>query len=210
MYNLLTTPRAGQFQVTLPDGTNVWLNNASSLRYPTVFAGKHREVELKGEAYFEVSNDPSKPFHVIANGLDVEVLGTTFNIMAYEDEPVRQVTLLTGAVKLTHSNKSVRLKPGEQAQVDQVSTMNVIPDADVDGAIAWKNGYFHFNKADIQTVMRQLARWYDVDVSYTGDVTSHHFNGDIPRNLMLSHLLKILERKGMHFRQTGTKLIVEP
>lgn len=210
-YNTLTTPPAGQYQVMLPDGTRVWLNNASSLRYPTAFTGSSRSVELKGEAYFEVTPNSAKPFKVQTAGQTIDVLGTSFNIMAYGDESIVSTTLLTGGVKVSRGNENMILKPGEQAQSNTNGAgLRVIKDVDADGVIAWKNGLFHFERADLRSVMRVLARWYDVDVEYEGQVTNHLFGGDIQRNLNLSQVLDILQHNQVHFSIEDKKITVRP
>ena len=209
VYNTISTPRGGTYQVILPDETKVWLNALSSLRFPTSFTGKQRNVEITGEAYFEVSKNKSMPFIVNANGMNVEVLGTHFNVMAYEDEGEQKTTLLEGSVKVNKNNKIVLLKPGQQAKLAKTNNdLNVANDVDVDEETAWRNGMFQFNNADIAEVMKQIARWYDVDVSYSGAKPTDHFTGKIPRNSSLSKVLKILELSDAHFRVEGKKIIV--
>lgn len=224
VYNTISTPRGGQYQVVLPDGTKVWLDANSSLRFPTTFDGdpKQREVQLTGEAYFDVARNPQKPFRVgvYANGpgrggelQHVEVLGTQFNIMAYSDEAAVKTTLLEGAVRVGGAMGSkVELKPNDQARLDlgQGNGISVVADADVDAAVAWKNGYFDFNKANIETIMRQLARWYDVDVSFRGSGSRDRvFYGGMQRNLTLSSVFRVLERSGVQFSIDGKKVIVD-
>jgi transmembrane sensor len=210
-YNTLTTPKAGQYMVVLSDNTKVWLNNASSLRYLTSFnPGKERLVELSGEAYFEVAKDVTRPFRVRANGLTVDVLATSFNIMAYADEHTIRATLLEGKVKLSSGDKEGLLKPGEQAAVSAPGKWEVLKDIDTDGVIAWKNGYFHFDHAALPAVMRQLARWYDVEVEFRGAVPEHFFGGSIYRGLKLSQVLENLQQDGVHFSIEGKKLVVTP
>jgi len=213
-FNTLTTPRGGQYRVTLSDGTQVWLNAASSLRYPTVFTGKERVVEITGEAYFEVSSNERMPFMVRANGTEVRVLGTQFDVMAYENEAEQNITLIGGGVRISRGNSARVLKPGQQARLspseDISDDIRVVEGADVDEALAWKNNLFSFNDASIETVMRQLARWYDVDIKYTG-VVSQHFNGNIPRTVSLSKVFVMLELTGkVHFRIEGRQVIVNP
>ncbi len=207
-YNTLTTPAAGQFQVALPDGSKVWLNNASSLRYPVAFTGKVREVELKGEAYFEIAHNAAQPFKVRVGTMLVDVLGTSFNIAAYEDESHVKTTLLTGGVRVSEGAVNTLLKPGEQVQVNAAGEFSAPQEVDAEGVIAWKNGLFHFERADIHTVMKMLARWYDVDVFYEGPVTSHLFGGDLQRNLNLSQVLEILQKNQVHFSLEGKKITV--
>jgi transmembrane sensor len=209
VYNTLATPRGGQYQLMLPDGSKVWLNAASSIRFPTSFQGKDREVELRGEAYFEIKENKAKPFKVkVSRSEEVEVLGTHFNIMAYEDEPVIKTTLLEGAIKVTTGAIGKTVKPGQQVQLNAKGELKVIEAADVEEAVSWKNGYFQFHIVDIETVMRQLTRWYDVDVYYENGKPEGHFLGEISRNNNLSDVLKILEMNGVHFRMEGKKLIV--
>jgi len=209
-YNTLTTPAAGQFQVTLPDGSRVWLNNASSLRYPVAFTGKTREVELKGEAFFEIAPNAHQPFKVKVRETLVDVLGTSFNITAYADEDNIKTTLLTGSVRVSNGDAKTVLKLGEQAQVNEAGKLNVQKDVDVDGVVAWKNGWFHFERADIKTVMRMLARWYDVDVVYEGATPDRQFGGDIERKLNLSQVLEILQKNQVHFSLEGRRITVRP
>jgi len=209
-YNTLTTPAAGEFQVTLPDGSKVWLNNASSLRYPVAFTGKTREVELKGEAYFEIAPNAHQPFKVKVGETLVDVLGTSFNISAYADESNIKTTLLSGSVRVSKENTKTVLKPGEQAQMNEAVSLKVLKDVDVDGVIAWKNGWFHFEHADLRAVMRMLARWYDVDVVYEGAVPDRQFGGDIERKLNLSQVLEILQKNQVHFGIEGKRITVRP
>lgn len=209
-YNTIETPKGGKFQVRLPDGSKVWLNAASSLRFPTRFEGSKRQVELQGEAYFEVAHDESKIFEVNARNQTVQVLGTHFNINAYEDEPSVNTTLLEGSVRISdlRTNISQMLKPGEQSKLtERIEIINVKNTAE---AVAWKEGYFQFHEADIKTVMRQIERWYDVSVIYEGDVPTHRFGGEIERSLSLIQVLKVLEKTKVHFRLEGREVIVMP
>ncbi|MCF6407408.1 FecR domain-containing protein [Chitinophaga filiformis] len=209
-YNILATPKGGQFQVVLPDGTKVWLNAASRLKYPVAFAGNERLVELEGEAYFETVKDAHKPFKVKAGGFDVQVLGTSFDIMAYKDEKNTHTTLISGAVKVASEKESKLLQPGQQAVVNAnadigVSTVNT------DEVIAWKNGYFSFRDADIAAVMRQLERWYDVTVSYPSGIPKGTFSGEMGRGLTLAEALKILEQTNVNFRiEEGRHIVILP
>lgn len=210
LYNSIVTPRGGQYQVILPDGTSVWLNASSSLRFPTAFVGKERRVEITGEAYFEVQKNTSMPFIVaIKGGAEVEVLGTHFNIMAYDDETSIKTTLLEGAVNMKHGNTVQKLKPGQQAQLTQ-DKMQLVTDADVDQAIAWKNGLFDFNDDVIPDIMRQLSRWYDIDVVYEGKIPDGHYVGSVRRKSNISEVLKMLEvAGGIHFEIQGKKITVK-
>ncbi len=207
-FNTLKTPRGGQYQVVLPDGTKVWINAASSLKYPAFFAANERKVELNGEAYFEVAKNPKSPFRVTVNGKPgVEVLGTHFNIMAYSDEPFMAATLLEGSVKVG----STILKPGQQAKVEFTEQkIQVVNDIDINEIIAWKNGKTSFKDASIQTIMRAVSRWYDVDISYEGKIPDKRFKGGLPRDANLSDLLSVLEQSGIHFRVEGKKITVTP
>jgi len=211
VYNLLTTPRAGQFQVVLPDGTKVWLNNASSLRYPTSFSTPTREVELTGEAYFEVAKNVSKPFLVkLPDGAAVRVLGTSFNVMAYTDEPEIRTTLLQGSVKIKKGTQSITLLPGQQVQLG--TQLRVIKNVDVEESIAWKNGLFEFHDADIETVMRSIARWYDIQVSFKEDKSKYNRLAffSVRRDNYVSDILLALEASGYHFKMEGNEIVVLP
>jgi len=211
LYNTLTTPRGGQYQLVLPDGSKVWLNAASSISYPTAFTGGERSVEIKGEAYFEVAKNTTMPFVVKVNDVRVQVLGTHFNINAYSDEDAVKTTLLEGAVKVTKGAATVLLNPGEQAILAYSSSeIRVHANADLESVIAWKNGYFSFNQTDLATIMRQMARWYDVDIVYSGKVPDRRFGGEIPRNTNAAQVLKMLEESKVHFRIEGKKVIVLP
>ena len=217
-YNTVSTPRGGQYRVVLPDGSKVWLNAASSLRFPTGFAGNKREVELTGEAYFDVAKNPAMPFMVrvkpfagntSSQPMQVEVLGTGFNINAYGDENDRRTTLIEGSVKITAGSNHAVLRPGQQALVN-TGGLQLMPEVDTGEVIAWKNGLFQFKEANIQSIMRQVSRWYDVDVEYKGNVNQLFF-GKIPRRVQVSTLLKILESTGWaHFTIEGKKITVAP
>ncbi|MDO6430710.1 FecR domain-containing protein [Flavitalea sp. BT771] len=208
VYNTLTTPRAGQFQVVLPDGTKVWLNNASSLRYPTSFSGYSRIVELTGEGYFEVAKN-TRPFSLKVRGLSVNVLGTSFNVMAYDDELRSKTTLITGKVSIAAASGNSVLSPGEQGIVDHSGAITILKDADIAAATAWQRGFFQYANANIADVLRQLARWYDVEVVFTMPIPDNYtFDGEIDRSLNLSRILKHLEKPDLHFHIEGKKLIV--
>jgi transmembrane sensor len=210
VFNTLTTPRGGQFKLTLPDGSNVWLNAASSITYPTAFTGKERKVEITGEAYFEIAHDAGKPFKVGLNGMEVKVLGTHFNINGYNDEANIKTTLLEGSVSLSKGNLVAMLNPGQQAQLANNGKLNVIDNVDVDQVVAWKNGYFSFSRTDLKSVMRQIARWYDVDIKYEGNIPNRQFGGKIDRNSKASEVLKVLEESKVHFRIEDKNIIVTP
>jgi ferric-dicitrate binding protein FerR (iron transport regulator) len=208
LYNTISTPRGGQYQVDLPDGSRVWLNAASSLHFPTAFVGKERRVEITGEAYFEVAKNKAQPFIVSVNGAEVQVLGTHFNVMAYNDENAIKTTLLEGSVKFVNGSTSSLLKPGQQSQLSENGQVKVVSNVDVDAVTAWKNGNFDFQGEDIETVMRQLSRWYNVDVVYRNK-PDELFYAEIPRNTKLSDVLKALELTGkLRFGIEGKKIIV--
>lgn len=210
-YNTISTPRGGQYQVVLPDGTKVWLDAASSLRFPTAFGEGERDVELTGQAYFEVAQNRSAAFHVKVGQMDIAVLGTHFNVNAYKDENAVRTTLLEGAVRVDDAGQSQVLSPGDQASCPQGSgAIQVTTNVDVDAVVAWKNGLFQFNDADLQSVMRQLMRWYDVDVVYEGKAPVQTFDGKLQRDLSLSQVLRILEKSQVHFRIDGRRIIVQP
>ncbi|WPU92021.1 FecR family protein [Mucilaginibacter sabulilitoris] len=208
--NTLTTPRGGQYEVVLPDGTRVWLNAASSLKYPTAFTGNERKVELTGEAYFEVSKNALKPFFVKTATQTVTVLGTHFNINSYADEAVTKTTLLEGSVKVMSSTSgaTIKLKPGEQS-INTINAINVKEGADLDEAVSWKNGKFLFRNTELRPIMRQLSRWYDVDVEYQGNVAQKHYRGRISRDVPVSEIFEILKTSGINFTINGRKIIVK-
>lgn len=209
--NSIATPRGGQYQVVLPDGTKVWLNAASTLKFPIAFTGNERNVGLIGEAYFEVAKDPAKPFRVTSAGQTIEVLGTHFDVNAYDDEPVIKTTLLEGSIKLNSGSKNAVLKPGQQATLSPsgLTPIRVKSGIDVNAVMAWKNQLFEFNHDNIQTIMRQVSRWYDVDIAYEGNIPEDRFEGKISRNVDVSQILKILELSGVNFRIEGKKIIVK-
>ncbi len=221
--NTISTPRGGQFQVVLPDGTRVWLNAASTIKYPTPFDGKGRVVELSGEAYFEVAKLDLKnkagrvPFTVkinttSGNGGEVQVLGTHFNVMAYEDERKVNTTLLEGSVKFSKGRESRLLKPGQQSRtaIGADPHISVIDDVYMAEVLAWKNDEFEFNNVDIETILRQIARWYDVEVVVEGQLSSENFRGKISRNEPISQVLKVLKLNGINLKMEGRKIIVKP
>jgi ferric-dicitrate binding protein FerR (iron transport regulator) len=211
-YNTLRTPRGGQYQLILSDGSKVWLNAASAITYPTVFTGKERKITIDGEAYLEVAHDAKKPFKVQANGTEVEVLGTQFNVHAYSDESLIKTTLVQGKVKVSGhrsmKKEQVILQPGEQAQIKTGSSIQVEKQVDMEEVLAWKNGLFRFNNADIGSVMKQVERWYDVEVVYEGEKPEGHFRGKVPRNVMASEMLKIIEASGVQCRIENKKIII--
>ncbi|MGN6416501.1 MAG: FecR domain-containing protein [Pseudobacter sp.] len=205
-YNTMQTPRGRQFQLTLPDGTRVWLNAMSSIRFPVSFPGNSREVSISGEAYLEVEKDAARPFIVHSNGITTEVLGTAFNVNAYGDEDATRITLINGKVVVRNAEQSSTLKPGTQATCNKKEIRQA--EVDADQAIAWKNGIFNFHQTSLQSAMRQIARWYDVEIEYGNNVPAITFAGKIQRNLSLKQILKGLEDEQVHFTIEGKKLIV--
>lgn len=205
-YNNLETPAGRQYTVILPDGSKVVLNAESSLRYPTRFDQKHRTVELSGEGDFKVVHNSASPFQVKTTAGTIEDVGTEFDVNAYSDEPVQKTTLVEGAVLVSTAGKSRKLEPGQQAVFagDEITVKEV----DVEEAIAWQKGYFYFDHADIKEVMRQIARWYKVEVAYEGPIPKKQFKGKIYRNVDLQEALKILAYFNVHFRIEGKKVIV--
>ena len=211
VFNTISTPRGGQYQIVLADGTKVWLNATSSLQYPVTFSGNERRVNLTGEAYFEVAKNKLKPFIVHVKDVDVKVLGTHFNIMSYDDEDHIATTLLEGSVDITKADISTVLFPGQQMRYYTDGRAELKENADIDQAIAWKNGKFYFVAADIKTIMRQLSRWYNVDVVYEGKIPDVAFGGIVSRKENINQLLKVFELTGkVHFKTEGTKITVMP
>jgi len=212
-YNTISTPKGGQYQVTLSDGTKVWLNAASSIRFPVVFTGAMREVTITGETYFEVTKNEHQPFIVQAGNSRVEVLGTHFNINAYDDEASVKTTLLEGKVKVSVAGQTAEqasryLSPGQQSNVGKNGQLRIVDNADTEEAVAWKNGRFQFKSADLKTILRQMARWYKVEVEYRGNVDLH-FTGQLTRNEEVERVFQLLELTGeVHFRTEGRKIIV--
>ncbi|HTE10766.1 MAG TPA: FecR domain-containing protein [Chitinophagaceae bacterium] len=218
LYNTISTPRGGQYQVELADGTLVWLNAASSLHFPTAFAGKERRVEITGEAYFEVAKNKDKPFIVVVNGAEIQVFGTHFNVMAYNDESELTTTLLEGSVKFVSGTATSMLEPGQQSQLSKSGQLRLVSNVDLNAVVAWKNGLFHFENADIETVMKQLSRWYDIDLVYQDKNGLDYQNkkmgdllhADIPRNTRLTDVLKALEiAGGARFQVEGKTIIIK-
>lgn len=208
-FNTISTPIGGQYQVILPDGTKVWLNAASSLKYPTLFKGGQRMVELTGEAYFEVTKNAAMPFYVKVNNMQVKVLGTHFNVMAYDNEPAVKTTLLEGSVQLSSGAAINKLKPGQQGVLSKSGQLTVY-DVNTEHAIAWKNGYFEFKRSGIHEIMNQLARWYDIEIAYEGNIPDDEFVGKIERSAKLSQVLNILKLSKIHFVLENKKLTVKP
>ncbi|QEH40099.1 FecR family protein [Chitinophaga sp. XS-30] len=203
-YNILSTPRGGQYQVDLPDGTRAWLNAASSIRYPVAFSGEERRVEITGEVYFEVAGNAGQPFVVKAREAMVEVLGTRFNVMAYKEEPAIQTTLLEGAVRIGQTV----LKPGQQGALG-VTGVWAVREVDTRQATAWLHGQLSMKYLDVAAFMRQVSRWYDVDVVFEGNIPEMSFSGSISRSVHLSLVIKALNDNGLPVEWTNGKLIVK-
>lgn len=214
LYNTLSTSRGEVYALVLSDGSKVWLNSASSIRFPVAFVGNQREVEITGEAYFEVAKNAAKPFRVSINNVNgkvgqIEVLGTHFNINAYNDEPDVKATLLEGAVKVKMGNAVQMLASGQQASLRQ-GGIALQKNVDVSQVVAWKEGFFLFDKTDLQSLMRQIARWYDVEVNFAGKVKEDSFSGKISRSLPLSKFLKVLDLNDVHVKIEGKTITVGP
>jgi transmembrane sensor len=224
-FNTLTTPRGGQYKLVLPDGTQVWLDAASSITYPIAFSGKKRQVSITGQAYFEVMHDSRQPFEVDVQGQAVRDVGTAFNINAYSDEPAMKITLASGAAAVGEAgvegaasgrgghgdggHEIVLKQPAQQAEYKN-GQLQLAPDADLAAVLAWKNGRFYLTSADIATVMRQISRWYDIDVVFEKGIPGGHITGEVPRNTMLSTTLQVLQTSGVHFRTEGKTIYVTP
>lgn len=227
VYNTISTPRGGQYRLTLADGTIAWINAASAITYPSTFRGKDRTVEINGEVYFEVAHNAEKPFRVKSKGQTVEVLGTHFNINAYTDEEDTKTTLLEGRVRIISApgykdgdfdpvNKQdvgigvtdMILSPGQQAVLNKNTLTKT--EADLSSVLAWKSGYFQFINADIKTVMRQVSRWYDVDVVFEGPITKEVFTGRISRSRNISQVLKMVQgSKSVQLTFSGRRIMIK-
>lgn len=209
-YNSIQIPKGQQYQLTLPDGTKVWLNAASALRYPTRFTGRERRVELSGEAYFEVAKNKAMPFHVNSGKQDVEVLGTHFNVNSYADEKVIETTLLEGSVKVTDqfSHSAQVISPGQQASLFPDHDITV-KEADVSKAVAWKNGDFSFRNDDLPYIMRQISRWYDVEVVYQGTIPPSKFAGQASRKITLNQMMDIIKASGVQVTLKDRTLFIK-
>ncbi len=209
IYNKIETPVGGKYQLNLPDGSKVWLNASSTLRFPALFSGNTREVELTGEAFFDVAKNTNKPFKVITKDQIVEVLGTQFNINSYWDEGPIKTTLIEGSVKIIYKDQVVLLAPGQQFRPQNQNVK--IVGADTEEVVAWKNGYFLFKNEDIQSIMRKLSRWYDVEVNYDGKITAVGFGGNISRSKDISEVLEVLQlTNAVHFKIEGRRITVMP
>jgi len=212
-YNSITVPKGGKYQLVLSDGTKVWLNAASSLRFPAAFSGKERKVELTGEGYFEVAKNKEMPFRVDAAKAEITVLGTHFNVRSYEDVADMETTLLEGVVRITIENKEALLKPGEQAKTKMGGSsqnIRILKNVDTEKVSAWKEGLFIFRNDDLKDIMRALGNWYNINVVYSSNI-SKHFSGTFDRKEPLSKILKYLEGTGeVHFKLKDSILTVFP
>ncbi|WP_205945875.1 FecR family protein [Pedobacter hiemivivus] len=211
-YNTISTPKGGQYEVTLPDGTKVWLNAASKLRFPVAFSANERNVELSGEAYFEVAKDRQRPFKVKSAQQEITVLGTHFNVNAYSDDAFAKTTLLEGSVRVNKGSSQALLTPGQQAVSNTGSTViNVRKGVDVNESVAWKNGLFMFEQEDIFSIMNKIARWYDIEVEYRGDLKGKKYSGNISKFEDVTEVLKTMQFTGtIQFRVEGRRIIVMP
>ena len=209
-YNTITTPKGRTYRVVLSDGTKIWLNAESNLRYPASFGGT-RNVELEGEAFFDVSHSAARPFTVtVSNGMQVRVLGTMFNVHAYGQEPTAKTTLIRGSVQVTKGNTTQLLRPGQESSVEAQSDKIAVSDLDEEGILAagqWKDGYFHFREADEQTVGQAVSRWYDLELRVKGN-SSDRFNAVIDRNMDVDSLINYLRRSNVRIARQGRTLII--
>lgn len=210
VFHTLRTPKGGQYSLVLPDGSKVWLNAASSIRFPTAFHGPERRVDITGEAYFEVAHNAAKPFRVNAGDVTVDVLGTHFNVSAYTEEGGIATTLLEGSVKVSNANGRLTIKPGQQALVTLNNKLSIISDVDLEEVMGWKAGVFEFKDEPIEAIMQEVARWYNAEVKYEGKI-NYHFNASIERNVPVSKLLHFLELTNrVHFTIQDKTIIVKP
>ncbi len=203
MLNTMSTPKGGQYQLTLPDGSRVWLNAASSITFPAAFVGKQRKVKITGEAYLEVTKNKDKPFMVDIDGqASVEVLGTSFNVNAYRDDESIKSTLVTGSIKVSTGNNYAVLKPGQAFMNGQVTSTDIARD------IAWKNGIFDFTGKSFQSVMKEFERWYDIQVQYKGAIPAFKLKGEMDRGVQLENLMQFLQQYGLDIQLEGRNLII--
>jgi hypothetical protein len=213
--NTMSTPRGGEYQVVLPDGSQVWLNAASSLTYPIQFSATSRVVTIEGEAYFEIAKDTNRPFIVNVDEVEIRVLGTHFNVSAYKEESEIKTTLLEGSVQvkrksLTHETASIIMRPGDQAIVSDGQSSIKMVQVDIDDVMAWRHGYFVFHKEGIHSAMNKIGRWYDLDIEFEGNLRNRRFEGTISRMENLNSLVKALELTGVaSFKLEGRKIVVK-
>lgn len=210
VYNKISTPRGGTHQVILSDGTKVWLNSVSSIRFPATFTGNERKVEVTGEVFLEVSPNSNLPFKVSINECEIQVLGTSFNINGYEEEGLVKTTLVDGSIRMNVNNESKLLKPGQQFILNTQSKNTTINRANIDEVTAWKEGYFYFDNVNIQTVLREIGRWYNVNIAYEGKIPSRGFKGELGRDLSLPDVVEFLQKSKVNVTLHGTTLIVKP
>ncbi|WP_127124823.1 FecR family protein [Pseudoflavitalea rhizosphaerae] len=207
-FNTIATPRGGQYQITLPDSSRVWLNAMSSIRFPTAFDGKERNVEINGEAYFEIVKNSKQPFIVTTGNSTIRVLGTSFNVNAYKDEEGIRTTLISGSVSVAAGNQRLVLKEGQQSEVDGAGNIKIAPQVDLEAELAWKNGYFYFKGQDIEKIMRHISRWYDADIVMLAK-PGNKFNSKISRNVPITELLEVFELTGkVKFIIEGKKVTI--
>jgi len=208
VYNTITTPVGGKYSVILPDGSKVWLNSKSSLRFPTSFTGTERKVQMTGEVYFEVAKNPKQPFKVQSGGTEISVLGTHFNVMAYNDEADQRTTLLEGSINLSSGNFSKLLKPGQQASVNHSLGIEVSNNIDLESVMAWRNDLFIFKDMEIKDIARQLSRWYDVQVAFKGTPSKVRYTGTIAKDVALSEILSMLQFTGLKYELNNHVLTI--
>ncbi|NML23560.1 DUF4974 domain-containing protein [Pseudoflavitalea sp. G-6-1-2] len=207
--NTVSTPKGRQYMMVLSDGSKAWLNAGSSLEYPVVFTGNERAVKITGEVYFEIAAQPEAPFKVQTKNMEVQVLGTSFNVNAYDDETTINTTLVSGSVKVSAEGiLPATLKPGQQARFRPSAPIKTIPSVDLDKILAWKNGYFSFDDLTLQQIMKLIERWYDVDVKYEGAIPTETYAGMVPRSMKLSGIIKSLKDMDVDARQEGRMLII--
>lgn len=207
-FNILSTPRGGEYRITLPDGSKVWLNAASTIKFPGVFKRNIREVELDGEAYFEIAKRSAMPFMVSSGSTEIEVLGTHFNVNAYSNQKVMKTTLVEGSVKIKEGKSSLLLKPGQQARLAG-GNMTILDNVDIEEQVAWKNGLFVFKDATVEEVMNQVASWYDLNVSYEGKIPEKYLTGKVSRSVNASEFMNLLNYAGVKFKITGKNIVIK-
>lgn len=207
--NTISTPKGGQYEVVLPDGTKIWLNSASSIQFPTAFTGKERMVSLQGEAYFEVAKNKAMPFKVKTDFQEIEVLGTHFNVMAYDNESSIKTTLLEGSVRISSEKGRALLKPGQQAELNKSNSHLSVQQVATKAAVAWKDGVFMFAHEDMRSILNKISRWYDVEVIYKNTSTNHRYSGNISRFENVTEVLRTMEMTGtVHFEIKGRRIYV--
>lgn len=207
-YNTLTTPKGGQYKLILEDGTKLWINAASSITFPVAFIGNERKVVLHGEGYFEVAPDAKRPFRVEMDHGMVEAIGTAFNVNSYEDDPISKTTLIEGKVRVQSNKEDIILIPGQQANISTAGDIKKITDVDTDAELAWKNGQFVFKSATVPEIMKQLSRWYDIDVKFQQESPKDKFSGIVNRSGNLSEVLRILNEGGIRFKINNRTIII--